>query len=52
MVETKKAAQGLLVNQAPTVNYTLEHAHLQAKTDASIPIRLLIPTPVQWVRHI
>jgi hypothetical protein len=53
--ETKKAAQRLFGNQAltlrPVTPLSPPPRHLQAKTDASVPIRLLIPTPAQWVRH-
>jgi len=54
--ETKKAAQWLFGNQALTVKSVTPLSpsprHLQAKTDASVTIRLLIPTPVQAVKHI
>ena len=53
--ETKKAAQRLFGNQAltviPVTPLSPPPRHLQAKTDASVPIRPLILTPAQRVRR-
>jgi hypothetical protein len=55
LVQRRKRRNGF-GNQAPTVKSVAHLSppprHLQAKTDASVTIRLIIPPPVQAVKHI